>query len=43
MTMNKYILDIYIYLILVKYSATLGFMKFFKTTFIRQLSIFLTA
>ena len=30
MIINKYVLDIYIYLIHGKYSATLGFMKFVK-------------
>ena len=30
MVINKYILDIYIYLIYGKYSPTLGFMKFIK-------------
>ena len=30
MIINKYILDIYIYLIHGKYSATLGFLKFIK-------------
>ena len=29
MIIDKYILDVYIYLIHGKYSATLGFMKFF--------------
>ena len=30
MIINKYILDIYIYFVHEKYSATLGFMKFIK-------------
>ena len=30
MIINKYLLDIYIYLIHGKYSATLGFLKFIK-------------